>query len=68
MTRNWDCLERFTALSRDATGSDALWENFGYLTVLSQDRMREHPSAYPKDTRRISLHNPWPIAPARASD
>ena len=63
----WRRLEGHTAFERAATGSDAIWENFEYLAVLSQDWMREHPSAYPKGVRRLQLHNRWPVPPMPAT-
>jgi len=67
VVRNWNNLESFTALSRDATGRSALWENFEYLTVLCQDWERRYPSTYPKGVRRMQLHNPWPVPPVPAT-
>ncbi len=65
--RNWNVLECFTAFSRNATGSGALWENFEYVTVLSQDWERSHPTTYPKGARRLEVHNPWPVSPLPAT-
>lgn len=67
VVRNWNVLEDFTALSRDATGKSALWENFEYLTVVCQDWERLHPTTYPKGVRRLELHNRWPIPPLPAT-
>jgi hypothetical protein len=40
--------------------SGALWENFEYLAVLSQDWIAEHPKgAYPEGMRRITLKDGW---------
>jgi hypothetical protein len=63
----WRNLEDFIALTREATGSDAIWENFEYLAVLSEDFINEHPSLYPKGVRRMQLRNPWPIASVPAT-
>ena len=67
IAQHWRLLERRIAYVRAATGNDALLENFEYLTVLSQDYMREHPSAYPKGVRRLQLRNPWPVPPMPAT-
>lgn len=67
VVRNWNILEGFTAFSRDATGKNVIWENFEYLTVICQDWERLHPSTYPKDVRRLQLHNPWPVPPLPAT-
>jgi len=65
VVRNWKRLEFSTAMAREASGQAAIWENFEYLAVISEDWMREHPSAYPPAVRRMQLTNPWPIdAPA----
>jgi hypothetical protein len=63
----WSCMERAVAFTRAAADNDAIWENFEYLAVLSQDWMREHPSAYPKGVRRLQPHNPWPVPPMPAT-
>jgi hypothetical protein len=57
----WERLEKFNAFSRDVERNTAGWENFEYLTVLSQDWARLHPSAYPAGVRRLPVHNPWPV-------
>jgi hypothetical protein len=49
----WRRLEQVCADSRVATGQAALWENFEYLAVLSEDWLRDHVSAYPKGARRM---------------
>jgi hypothetical protein len=57
-----DALSEYTAISREAHGS-ALWENFEYSTVLSQDWEAKHPSGtYPASVRRIGLPNKWRAA------
>jgi hypothetical protein len=51
----WENLAPFASIARRRVG-DALWENFEYLTVLSQDWMAAHPKGtYPAGTRRIQL-------------
>ena len=64
--RAWNRLNAYAAFCREATGSTNLWENFEYLTVLSEDWDQIHPSSYPAGLRRLPVHNPWPIAPASA--
>jgi hypothetical protein len=63
IARQWARFEPFVAYIRAVVRNDAIWENFEYLTVLSQDFMREHPSTYPKGVRRLQPHNPWPLRP-----
>jgi len=57
----WTALEKYTAFTREVVGLDALWENFEYVAVLSEDWMRKHPTTYPKGMRRLPLSNPWPV-------
>jgi hypothetical protein len=53
----WDVLSDLTATLREGHGR-AVWENFEYVTVLSQDWLAKHPSGtYPANTRRIELPN-----------
>ena len=53
----WERLAPFTAIVRQDQG-DAVWENFEYLVVLSQDWIAAHPKGtYPAGLRRIALKN-----------
>lgn len=59
ITTVWQRLAPFTALSRRRLGA-TVWENFEYLTVLSQDWLAAHPhGTYPAGTRRIELNDEW---------
>ena len=58
----WKRLEGYTALDRDVTGDDAMWEHFEYLAVLSEDWIARHPSSYPKGIRRLQIRNRWPLS------
>jgi len=49
----WDGLEPLVKIRRDAVESDAPWEDFEYLTVLSRQWISEVRSAYPKGVARI---------------
>ena len=62
----WKAAEHFIGLVREAIGRDDIWENFEYLTVLSEDWIAQHPSSYPRGVRRMQITNRWPIA-ARAT-
>jgi hypothetical protein len=64
VARNWAILEPFIAYSRRDYGSDVVWENFEYLTVVCQDWQREHPSSYPRGVRRLDTR----IDPGRVPD
>jgi hypothetical protein len=66
IVRTWNRLERAIAWNRKMASNDAIWENFEYLAVLSQDYQRQHPSAYPKGVRRLQMPETWP-APAAAT-
>jgi hypothetical protein len=62
----WRRLAPLTAFFREAESDDALWENFEYLAVLSEDWLQEHTTTYPPDMRRMKINNPWPLPPASA--
>jgi hypothetical protein len=53
--RYWTLIVKALVDARDATGQAAIWENFEYLAVLSEDWLREHPSLYPVGMRRMPL-------------
>ena len=63
----WRQMAAYIALSREATGQAALWENFEYLAVVSEDYLKEHSSTYPVGLRQMNITNPWPIGAAPAS-
>lgn len=67
IARSWLALENAVGFTRAAVANNAIWENFEYLTVLSQDYMRDHPSAYPAGIRRLQPPNPWPVPPMPAT-
>jgi hypothetical protein len=58
----WDGTEPLLKIRREATGNDATWEDFEYLTVLSRRWIAEVRSCYPKGVERI-----LPPAPREAS-
>ncbi len=64
---DWRLLEKLTALSREATQQEGVWENFEYVAVLSEDWLERKHSTYPKGMRRMQLTNPWPVAPLPAT-
>jgi hypothetical protein len=56
---NWERLIPITVLVRQSFAS-AIWENFEYLAVLSQDWIAAHPTGtYPAGTRRFEMQYPW---------
>jgi Domain of unknown function (DUF4760) len=57
---NWKWLIPITALVRASRNDNSIWENFEYLTVLSQDWETANPNgAYPVGVRRLELDYPW---------
>jgi len=58
----WCLLAPFLAFIRAVKRDPAVFENFEFLVVSSQDWEREHPVSYPLGVRRLQLTNPWPIA------
>jgi hypothetical protein len=63
----WRRTEVLTAFSRDIENDQALWENFEYLAVLSEDWLQQHTTTYPRGMRRMQLRNRWPVAPVPAA-
>ena len=49
----WDGTEPLLRIRREATGNDATWEDFEYLTVLSRRWISQVRSCYPKGVERI---------------
>lgn len=59
IVRHWQALAPLTAINRRALGR-ILWENFEYLTVLSQDWLAKNAAGtYPAGARRIDLDDAW---------
>jgi len=63
--RAWDAVEPLLMIRREATGSDAPWEDFEYLTVLARKWTAESKSCYPKGVERIL---PTVVGRRRAGD
>ncbi|HKW10543.1 MAG TPA: hypothetical protein VJO33_09195 [Gemmatimonadaceae bacterium] len=49
----WDAIEPLLKIRREATASDAPWEDFEYLTVLSRKWIAAGRTCYPHDVERI---------------
>ncbi|HXW77470.1 MAG TPA: DUF4760 domain-containing protein [Candidatus Eremiobacteraceae bacterium] len=63
----WTQMAPFIALTREATGANAIWENFEFLAVTSEDWMKANTGGtYPAGVRRMQIKNPWPL-PAAAN-
>jgi hypothetical protein len=57
---NWEALIPVAAIARQLRGTNAIWEDFEYLAVLSQDWIAAHPTGnYPAGVRRFDLQYPW---------
>jgi hypothetical protein len=57
---NWEQLTPAIAIVRQSRQNNAIWENFEYLTVLSQDWRAAHANDnYPAGVRHIDLKYPW---------
>lgn len=64
----WELCAPITAVLRRKEGI-GLWENFEYLTVLSQDWDAAHPKGtYPIGVRRIDLKDEWLEADRQYAD
>ncbi len=61
ISRYWKLMVKSLVDARSATGQAAIWENYEYLAVLSEDWMREHPSLYPPGIRRMPLPERPPL-------
>lgn len=58
VVQTWKALLPVTLVRRNHL-SAALWENFEYLAVISQDFMEQHPhGTYPPGTRRFPMDSP----------
>lgn len=51
--RNWEALLPVTTYVRATIGSDALWENFEYMALLSERYAQTNPVSYPKGQPRM---------------
>ncbi len=63
----WQRLSNLTAFLREGEDDQALWENFEYLAVLSEDWLRQHTTTYPQGMRRLQIQNPWSMPPVPAT-
>jgi hypothetical protein len=51
--RNWNALLPVTTYVRAAVQTDALWENFEYMAMLSKTYSEQYPSSYPPHAPRM---------------
>lgn len=66
IVEQWNHLEHYIAFLREAHGTNTTWEMFEWLVVVTLDFLRDHPASYPEGTRRLAIHNPWPLPPLPA--
>lgn len=64
----WHRMEHYIAFVREAQGDNSVWEMYECLVVLTFDFLRDEPGSYPKGLRRLDIHNPFPVPPARVSE
>lgn len=62
VSNNWDRLADYIAMMREYSGSQGLFEDFEYLTVLSLKWAKEHPNSYARGVKKIPLNNPYPLS------
>ena len=61
----WHRMVPYIAWLRKAQGSNLVWENFEYVTVLAEDWINVHAGGtYPQGVRRLPLPETWPILAA----
>jgi hypothetical protein len=53
--RNWNALLPVTTFIRAAVQTDALWENFEYMAMLSKSYSEQHPISYPPKAPRMPV-------------
>jgi hypothetical protein len=61
VTNTWTRMAEYIAVARRYTGADSLFEDFEYLTVISEAWARRHPNSYARGVARKSLVNPYPL-------
>ena len=60
LARAWESLKPLVAIGRRGPGGSAVWENFEYAAMLSQQWMAAHPNGgYPKGAPRLEVQDEW---------
>lgn len=57
----WALLQEYVAMMRQYSGSEGLFEDFEYLTVISLEWAKQHPDSYARGVARMPLINPYPL-------
>lgn len=57
----WALLKEYVAMMRQYSGSEGLFEDFEYLTVISLEWAKQHPDSYARGVARMPLINPYPL-------
>ncbi len=58
---NWTHMQEYIAMAREHLESESLFEDFEYLTVISEEWAKQHPNNYARGVRRMPLSNPYPL-------
>jgi hypothetical protein len=61
VTNTWARMAEYIAVARRYTGADSLFEDFEYLTVISEEWAKQHPNSYARGVARKQLVNPYPL-------
>jgi len=61
VTSAWERMKEYIALGRQYAGTDGLFEDFEYLTVISGEWAKRHPDSYARGVARMPLVNPYPL-------
>lgn len=57
----WALLQEYVAMMCQYSGSEGLFEDFEYLTVISLEWAKQHPDSYARGVARMPLINPYPL-------
>ncbi|HET7815502.1 MAG TPA: DUF4760 domain-containing protein [Candidatus Baltobacteraceae bacterium] len=61
VVNQWERLEGWIALLREYSGSQGMYEDFEFLTVLSRQWSSKHPDSYARSVPHIPLTNRFPL-------
>lgn len=61
VTNTWSRMADYIAVARRYTGADSLFEDFEYLTVISEEWAKRHPNSYARGVARMPLVNSYPL-------
>lgn len=61
VTNTWERMKEYIGMMREFSGSDGLFEDFEYLTVISLEWAKRHPDSYARGVAHMPLVNPYPL-------